>query len=81
MNAALRADPAAMRVNLTVPTTAVRVDPFAFDGLRVSRPNDFCLLASQSRSHFRRRNQRGKKHTLAETRAILWDKLWAKRAG
>lgn len=34
MNAALRADPAAMRVNLTVPTTAVRVGPFAFDGLK-----------------------------------------------
>ncbi len=34
MNAALRADPAAMRINLTVPTTAVRVGPFAFDGLK-----------------------------------------------
>jgi hypothetical protein len=32
VNAALRADPAAMRINLTVPTTAVRVGPFAFDG-------------------------------------------------
>jgi hypothetical protein len=34
VNAALRADPAAMRINLTVPTTAVRVGPFAFDGLK-----------------------------------------------
>ena len=34
MNAALRADPAAMRVNLTVPSTAVRLGPFAFDGLK-----------------------------------------------
>ncbi len=33
MNAALRADPAAMRVNLTVPSTAVRLRPFALDGL------------------------------------------------
>ena len=34
MNAALRADPDAMRVNLTVPSTAVRLGPFAFDGLK-----------------------------------------------
>jgi hypothetical protein len=34
VNAALRADPAAMRVNLTVPSTAVRLGPFAFDGLK-----------------------------------------------
>lgn len=34
MNAALRADPAAMRVNLTVPTTTVRLGPIAFDGLK-----------------------------------------------
>ena len=34
MNAALANDPAAMRVNLTVPTTAVRLGPFAFDGLK-----------------------------------------------
>ncbi len=47
----------------------------------LSRSNDFCLLASQSRSHFRRRNQTGKKHTLVEIRAILGDKLWAKRVG
>ena len=34
MNAALRADPDAMRVNLTVPTTTVRLGPIAFDGLK-----------------------------------------------
>ena len=34
MNAALARDPAAMRVNLTVPTTAVRLGSFAFDGLK-----------------------------------------------
>ncbi|MDP2305101.1 MAG: hypothetical protein Q8P18_03660 [Pseudomonadota bacterium] len=34
MNAALRADPTALRVNLTVPTTAVRIGPFSFDGLK-----------------------------------------------
>ncbi len=34
MNAALARDPDAMRVNLTVPTTAVRLGPFAFDGLK-----------------------------------------------
>ena len=34
MNAALRADPAAMRINLTVPTTTVRLGPIAFDGLK-----------------------------------------------
>lgn len=34
MNAALRDDPAALRVNLTAPTTAVRLGPFAFDGLK-----------------------------------------------
>ena len=33
MNAALRADPGARRVNLTVPTTVIRVGPLAFDGL------------------------------------------------
>lgn len=34
MNPALRNDPLALRVNLTVPTTTVRVGPFAFDGLK-----------------------------------------------
>ncbi|MDP2313867.1 MAG: hypothetical protein Q8P41_13250 [Pseudomonadota bacterium] len=34
MNAALRADPTALRVNLTAPTTSVRIGPFAFDGLK-----------------------------------------------
>ena len=34
MNAALRDDPGALRVNLTVPTTTVRVGPLAFDGLK-----------------------------------------------
>ena len=34
MNAALRADPDALQVNLTVPTTTVRLGPIAFDGLK-----------------------------------------------
>ncbi len=34
MNPALARDPDALRVNLTAPTTAVRVGPFAFDGLK-----------------------------------------------
>lgn len=34
MNAALRNDPHALRVNLTVPTTTVRIGPLAFDGLK-----------------------------------------------
>ena len=34
MNRALTDDPTALRVNLTVPTTAVRLGPFAFDGLK-----------------------------------------------
>lgn len=33
MNAALRADPGALRVNLTVPTTVIRIGPLSFDGL------------------------------------------------
>ncbi|MFN9718187.1 MAG: hypothetical protein ACK58L_05795 [Planctomycetota bacterium] len=34
MNPALAQDRTALRVNLTVPTTAVRLGPFAFDGLK-----------------------------------------------
>lgn len=34
MNPALRDDPVALRVNLTAPTTAVRLGPFSFDGLK-----------------------------------------------
>lgn len=34
MNPALRNDPHALRVNLTVPTTTVRIGPVAFDGLK-----------------------------------------------
>ncbi len=34
MNAALARDPDAMRVNLTAPTTTVRLGPFEFDGLK-----------------------------------------------
>lgn len=34
MNPALAQDPRALRVNLTVPTTAVRIGPFTFDGLK-----------------------------------------------
>jgi hypothetical protein len=34
VNPALAQDPEALRVNLTVPTTNVRVGPFAFDGLK-----------------------------------------------
>lgn len=34
MNPALRPEAGAMRVNLTVPTTAVRLGPFSFDGLK-----------------------------------------------
>ena len=34
MNLALRNDPQALRVNLTVPTTTVRLGPLAFDGLK-----------------------------------------------
>lgn len=34
MNPALRDDPRALRVNLTVPTTTVRLGPLAFDGLK-----------------------------------------------
>jgi hypothetical protein len=34
VNPALRKDRLALRVNLTVPTTTVRVGPFAFDGLK-----------------------------------------------
>ena len=33
MNPALREDPAALRVNLTIPTTTVRLGPLCFDGL------------------------------------------------
>ncbi len=47
MNAALARDPTALRVNLTVPTTAVRVGPFAFDGLKALLGMDLGdLLAS-----------------------------------
>ena len=46
MNAALRADPAALRLNLTVPTTAVRVGPFAFDGLKALLGVDLADLLS-----------------------------------
>lgn len=34
MNPALARDPAALRVNLTSPTTSVRIGPFSFDGLK-----------------------------------------------
>ncbi len=34
MNPALARDPLALRVNLTAPTTGVRVGPFAFDALK-----------------------------------------------
>lgn len=34
MNAALSQDPAALRVNLTAPSTQVRLGPFQFDGLK-----------------------------------------------
>lgn len=34
MNPALAQDPTALRVNLTAPTTQVRVGPFQFDGLK-----------------------------------------------
>ncbi|MFN7131949.1 MAG: hypothetical protein ACK4N5_07695 [Myxococcales bacterium] len=34
MNPALARDPTALRVNLTAPTTAVRLGPFSFDGLK-----------------------------------------------
>ncbi|MES2638105.1 MAG: hypothetical protein V4850_01425 [Myxococcota bacterium] len=34
MNPALREDRSALRVNLTAPTTAVRLGPFSFDGLK-----------------------------------------------
>lgn len=34
MNPALAQDPTALRINLTAPTTAVRIGPFSFDGLR-----------------------------------------------
>lgn len=34
MNAGLAKDPTALRVNLTAPTTAVRIGPFSFDGLK-----------------------------------------------
>ncbi len=34
MNLALRNDPRALRLNLTVPTTTVRLGPIAFDGLK-----------------------------------------------
>ncbi len=34
MNAALARDPDALRVNLTAPTTTVRLGPFEFDGLK-----------------------------------------------
>lgn len=34
MNPALRGDPRALRVNLTVPSTTVRLGPVAFDGLK-----------------------------------------------
>ncbi|MDP2309927.1 MAG: hypothetical protein Q8P18_28170 [Pseudomonadota bacterium] len=34
MNPALAKDPTALRVNLTAPTTAVRIGPFSFDGLK-----------------------------------------------
>ena len=34
MNPALAQDRTVLRVNLTVPTTAVRLGPFAFDGLK-----------------------------------------------
>jgi len=32
MNPALRDDPSALRVNVTIPTTSVRLGPFQFDG-------------------------------------------------
>ena len=35
MNPMLRDDPRALRVNLTVPTTTVRLGPVAFDGLKM----------------------------------------------
>lgn len=34
MNPALRGDPTAIRVNLSVPTTSVRLGPFVIDGLQ-----------------------------------------------
>jgi hypothetical protein len=34
VNPALAHDPTALRVNLTAPTTSVRIGPFAFDGLK-----------------------------------------------
>jgi hypothetical protein len=34
MNPALRDDPSALRVNVTIPTTSVRLGPFQFDGLQ-----------------------------------------------
>ena len=34
MNPGLAKDPTAVRVNLTAPTTAVRIGPFSFDGLK-----------------------------------------------
>ena len=41
MNAALLHDPDALRVNLTAPTTTVRLGPFAFDGLKALIGMDF----------------------------------------
>lgn len=35
MNPALAQDPTALRLNLSAPTTAVRLGPFSFDGLKV----------------------------------------------
>lgn len=46
MNAALARDPAALRVNLTVPTTAVRLGPFAFDGIKALLGVDLVDLLS-----------------------------------
>lgn len=46
MNPALARDPAALRVNLTVPTTAVRLGPFAFDGLKALLGVDLAELLS-----------------------------------
>jgi hypothetical protein len=34
VNPALAQDPRALRVNLTAPTTAIRIGPFSFDGLK-----------------------------------------------
>lgn len=46
MNVALRNDPHALRVNLTVPTTTVRFGPLAFDGLKALLGADLGELLS-----------------------------------